>query len=134
MVKDPVCSIVVRVRSTNDANERQILTVSSGDSVDYAETTNGKGNNASSDATGAGIAVGGVAGVELVAATNKVELRLGDEVVEQSQIEVAGNREHVGDADLHQPPCKVAAERGITARHRRRRNRWLDSRAVRGGA
>lgn len=38
--------------------------------------------------------------VELVAAADKIEPRLGEELIEQGEIEVTGDGEHVGGADL----------------------------------
>lgn len=100
MMKDPAGSIVVGVRPTNDANEGQVLTVSSSNSVEHAESTDGERHDAGADAACSSVAVSGVPSVELVAAADEVELRFSDEVVEQREVEVAGDGEHVGDADL----------------------------------
>ncbi|KAJ1416241.1 hypothetical protein SESBI_17416 [Sesbania bispinosa] len=105
-MEDPIGTEVVGVGSTNDANHRQVLTVRSGDGVDHAQSTDGERHDASSNAAAPRVTVGGVPGVELVAATNDLKLRLGDEVVQQREVEVAGNRENIGDANLDEPPAR----------------------------
>lgn len=83
-MEDPVSTVVVGIRSPNYANHGKILTVSSGDGVEDAETTDGEGDDAGANTLSTSVAVGGVAGVKLVAAADDVELRLADEVVEES--------------------------------------------------
>lgn len=113
VVKNSVCPVVIGVGTTDYANERQVLAVRAGDRVEDAEAADGEGHDARADAAGAGVAVSGVPGVELVAAADVVEARLGDEVVEECQVEVAGDGEHVRHADLDEPACQVAAQGGL---------------------
>lgn len=82
MVEDPVGAIVVGIGSTNYANHRKILAVSSSDGVEDAESTDGEGDDARANALSTRVAVGSVSGVKFVTAADEVELRLGDEVVE----------------------------------------------------
>lgn len=110
MVEDPVGAVVVRIGSSDDANHRQILAVSSGNGVEDAESSDGEGDDASTDAPGTRVSVGGIASVEFVAAADEVEAWLGDEVVEQRQVEVAGDGEDVPDAYLNEAASQVAAE------------------------
>lgn len=77
MVEDPIRAVVVGVRPTDYANDRQVLTVRTSDGVQDAEPADCKGNDARADAPGTRVAVGGVAGVELVAAADEVEAGLG---------------------------------------------------------
>lgn len=121
MVEDPVGAVVVGIGSSDDANHWQILAVSSGDGVEDAESADGEGDHAGADALGARVAVGGVAGVELVAAADEVETRLGDEVVEERQVEVAGNGEDVPDTGLGEAASKVTAQGAVEGggNHRR---------------
>jgi hypothetical protein len=100
VVKNSVGPIVIGVGTTYYANERQVLAVRAGDRVDNAEAANGEGHDTRADAAGAGVTISGVPGVELVAAAYVLETRLGDEVVEECQVEVARNGEHVRHADL----------------------------------
>lgn len=111
VVEDPVGAVVVGVRPTDDADDGEVLAVGSGDGVDDAETADSEGDDAGAHATRAGVAVGGVAGVELVAAPDEVEGGLVDEVVEKGQVEVARDGEDVGDAHLDQTPGQVPAQR-----------------------
>lgn len=127
-MEDPIGAEVVTVGTTNDANERQILTISTGNGVDGAKATDAESDDASSDAARSSIAIGGVAGVELVATADDVEPRLGNEIVEEREVEVAGNGEDVGDANLHEAASQVAAERGLAGGDHRRRSIVLDGR------
>ena len=132
-MEDPTGAVVVGVGPTDDANQRQVLAVRSGDGVEHAEAADGERHHARADSPGARVAVGGVPGVELVAAPDQVQRRLRDEVVQQRQVEVPGNGEHVGDADFHQPAGQVAAQGGVTtagAVDHRRRQAGLDGGAA----
>lgn len=100
-MEDPVGSIIVGVGPTNYANHRQVLTVSSSNSVEDTKPTNGEGNYARANALGARVAIGSIASVELITAANKVEVWLGYEVIEKCEVEVTGHREHVSHADLY---------------------------------
>lgn len=113
MVKNSVGSVIIGVGPSNNTNHRQILTVRSGNRVQYTEPTDRESNRARADATRARVAVSGVSSVELVAAANVGESGLGDEVVEQGQVEVTGNGEDVGDADLDESAGQVAAQSGV---------------------
>lgn len=121
-MEDPIRSIIVRIRTSDYTNHRKILAVSSGDGVDDAEAADGERDDARADTFSTRVAVGCVASVELIAAADHVELRLGDQKIEEGQIEVTGNREDVSYADLDEPPSQVAAE--SAARGGRRCRRW----------
>lgn len=111
MMQDPVSAIIVGIWATHNANHRQILTVSTSNSVQHAKPTNGESDHTGTHALGPSIAVGGVAGVELVAAADQVQLGLGDQVIQKGQIEIPRNREHIPDSNLDEPPSEVTAER-----------------------
>lgn len=111
MMEDPVRPVVIRVGPTNDTNHRQVLTVRAGDRVENAQPTNSESHHARAHAPGPRVAVGGVPGVELVAAADQVQLRLGDQVVQEGQVKVTGHGEDVPGADLDEPPSQVAAQR-----------------------
>ena len=110
MMKNPIGTVIVRIRTSTDAYNREILTVRAGNCVDHTEASEGEGDDAGTDAALARVSVGGVAGVELVAAADVVEAGLGDEVVEEREVEVSGDGEDVGDADLDEAARQVAAE------------------------
>lgn len=132
VMEDPVSAKVITVRTTDNTNEGQILTVSTSNSIKNTEAADGEGNDTRADATGPSVAIGGVAGVELVAAADDVEPGLGDQMVEQGEVEVAGNREDVGDANLNEPASQVATQGGLTGTDHSWSNRVLDGRC--GGA
>lgn len=111
MVQDPVSAIIVGIGATHNANHRQILTVSTSNGVQHAKPTDSESDHTCTHALGSSIAISGVAGVELVAAADQVEFRLGDQVIQKGQIEIPRNREHIFDSDLDEPPSEVTAER-----------------------
>lgn len=115
MVEDPTRTVVVGVGSANDADQRQVLAVRSGDRVEHAEPANGERDNARADSSSTRIAIGSVPGVELVAAADDVERGLSDEVVKQREVEVPGNGENVGDTDFNEAASEVATKRGVSA-------------------
>lgn len=95
MVEDTVGAIVIGVRATDDADDREVLAVGTGDGVDDAEATHSEGDDAGTHASGASIAICGIASIELVAAADELEGLLCQQVVQQDQIEVAGHGENV---------------------------------------
>lgn len=78
MMKDSVSSIIVGVRATDYANERQVLTVSAGDGIQNAKTADGERDDTRADAAGPSVAVSGVSSIKLVTAADVIERRLGD--------------------------------------------------------
>jgi hypothetical protein len=100
MMKDSVSTIVIGIRSSNYTDHRQIFTVSSGDGVKDTESTNGESNHTRANAFSTCVTVGSITGVKFVTAADEVKLRLSDQVIKKSQIEVAGNGEDITDADL----------------------------------
>lgn len=113
VMEDPVGAVVIGIGPPDDADHGEVLAVGAGDGIEDAEPANSEGDNAGTDAAGAGIAVGGIASIELIAAANIGEAGLGDEVVEESEVEVAGDGEDVVDPDLDEAAGQVAAEGGI---------------------
>ena len=100
VMKNPVSTVVVGVRTSDDTYQRQILAVSSRNSVYDAESSYGESDNTSANTAWSSVAICRVASVKLVAAANEIETRLGYEMVKQREIEVAGNWEDIVDADL----------------------------------
>ncbi len=99
-MEDPVSTIIIGVRTSNDTYHREILTVGTSDGVEDDQTTHSKRHDASSDATGPSITVGSVSGVKLVATADEFKTRLSNEVVGEGKVKVTGNGENVADADL----------------------------------
>lgn len=115
MVEDAIGPVIIGVGPTDYTNDRQVLAAGTGNSVQDAEPAHSESDNTGAHAPGARVAVGGVPGVELVAAADEVEPRLGDQVVQEGQVEVAGDGEDVVDTDLDKPPSQVAAERAVAS-------------------
>ena len=126
VVENSISTVVVGVGTSDDTNDRKVLTVSAGDGVENAEPADSEGDNTCTDAAGPGVAVGGVASVELVTAANVVETRLGNDAIEKSEVEVSGNGEDVVDANLNKTVSDVAAEGGAGASGVGRRGRVLN--------
>lgn len=116
-MQNPIGAIIVCVRPSDDADHGEVLTVRAGDGVEDAEAADGEGDNARADTASTCVAIGGIAGVELVAAADVGEARLGDEVVKEGEVEVAGDGEDVLDADLDEATGQVAAEGGVGCGH-----------------
>lgn len=110
-MEDPVGPVIVGIGTADYTNDRQILTESAGDSIDDAQSTNRERHDAGANSARPGIAIGGVPGVELVATADQVELRLSDQVVQESQVKVAGDGEDVLGADLDKPPSQMTTQR-----------------------
>lgn len=72
MVENPVSSIVVGVGTADDAYQREVFTVRAGDGVEDAKSSDSESDDAGSNTASPSIAVGGVSGVELVAAADQV--------------------------------------------------------------
>jgi hypothetical protein len=123
VVKDAVGAVVVGVGPAHDADDGEVLAVRAGDGVEHAEPTDGERDGAGADAPRPRVPVGGVPGVEFVAAADEGQARLGDEVVEQGEVEVPRDGEDVGGADLHEAARQVPAERGASRGQRRRSRR-----------
>lgn len=127
MVKNSVCPKIVGIWPSNNTDNGKVLTVSPSNGVENAEAAHSERDNACTDPTCPGVAIGSIPSVEFIAASDVVETGLGNEVVEESKVEVTGHREHVADTDLDEPVGEVAAERGIGGhRHGRSRMGVLD--------
>ncbi|KAB8080061.1 hypothetical protein EE612_000403, partial [Oryza sativa] len=127
-MQDAVAPVVVAVGAPNDAHHGEVLAERAGDGVDGAEATDGERDGARPDpaAARAGVPVGGVRRVELVAAPDEPHPavpRLRLELVEQREVEVPRHREHVARPDLRQPPREVPPQRGLPRRGRSRGRR-----------
>nr|GMC89993.1 hypothetical protein CR513_06800 [Ipomoea batatas] len=115
VVQDPVSAVIVRVWAADDANHRQILTVGAGDGVEHAQPAHREGDHTRAHPVGPSIAVRSVAGVELVTAADQAQLRLGDQVIQQRQVEVPRDGENIFHANLDKPLSQVAPQRSVQA-------------------
>ncbi|RRT47814.1 hypothetical protein B296_00028393 [Ensete ventricosum] len=126
-MEDSVRPEVVGVGAADDADDGEVLAIGTRDGVEHAEASHGEGDDTSADAARAGVAIGGVPGVKLVTASDEAEAGLGDEVVEEGEVEVPGDGEHVVGAHLDESPSQVASK-GLL--RRRSLNRGSDGVAV----
>lgn len=110
MMQNPVRAIVIRVGPTNNANERQVLTVRAGNGIEHTQPSDREGDDAGADTTNPRVAIGSVSSVQFIATADQVELGLGQEVVEQGEVEVPRNRKDIVDSHLDQSARDVAAE------------------------
>lgn len=76
MMQDPVGTEVVRIRAPNNAYNREILTVGSGNTVDNTEPSNGESNHNCTHTLPSGVTIGSISSVDLIAAPNVVNARL----------------------------------------------------------
>lgn len=66
VMQNPVGAVIVRVGPTDDANQRQVLTIRTGDGIQHAEPTDGEGDSTGADATTPSVAICSVPSVEFV--------------------------------------------------------------------
>ncbi|KAG6547835.1 hypothetical protein Mapa_010652 [Marchantia paleacea] len=109
-------SIVVRIGATDDTNDGEVLAVGAGDGIDDAQAADREGHDHGPHALASGVPVSRVAGIELVAAADEVELRLEQQLVQQEEVEIAGHVEHVLDSDFYQATRDVPSQRGFGRR------------------
>lgn len=126
MVENSVGSIIVGIRPTNNTKDRKVLTVSPSNSIENTKPSNSEGDNTNTNTTCPGIAIGCIASIELVAATNVVEPWLGNDVIKKDKVEVTRHGEHIVDADLDKAVSQMAAQCGIRGGNDGRRVRVLD--------
>lgn len=82
VVQDPVRPVVIGIRPSHDTDHRQVLTVSPCDGVEHAETPNRERHHARAHTPSSRVPISRIAGVQLVAAADQVQLRLGYQVVQ----------------------------------------------------
>jgi hypothetical protein len=80
--------------------ERQILGVGASDSGEGAELTDAVSGTDSAETFDAGVAIGGVRGVEFVAAADPAHLRIDADSIVDGKREVARDAKDIGDADV----------------------------------
>lgn len=115
-MEDAVGPKVIGVGSPDDADEREALAVGTGDGVEDAEQAHSERHRAGAHPAGPGIAVSsvtGVTGVQLAAAAHEPQPGFGNQVVEEGEVEVPGDSEHILHTYLDEAPSEMAAEGGI---------------------
>lgn len=103
-------TIVVGIRSSDDAYHRKILAVSTGNGVQNAEATDVEGNHTGSHTFVSGVAISTIASVELVAAPYEVKLRFTYQIIEKGKVEVSRDGENILHTNFNQTPRKVVAK------------------------
>ena len=109
------CRLRVAVDPADDGDDGQVLGVGAGHGVQGAEPADAVGHDEGRDPVGPRVPLGGVAGVQLVAAADHLEAGVLQELVEQDEVEVAGDGEVVADPGLLQPGRQVVADRAPTS-------------------
>ncbi|MNJ54618.1 hypothetical protein D3C77_500670 [compost metagenome] len=92
----------VQGRHAGNHDDRDPLGIGAGNAVEGAQVAHPVGRQYRAKALGAGVAVGGIGGVEFVAVTDEAQLRQGFDLFEQGQVVVAGHAEQVADAEFLQ--------------------------------
>jgi hypothetical protein len=82
VMEDAVGAEIVGIGATNKANDGEILAVGASNGVDHTQASHGERHRAGTNAVGSRVPIGSVTRVELIAATNEVEIGLCDQVVE----------------------------------------------------
>ena len=111
MMKKMVRGPVVAVGRAGHQNDGQILGISAADRIECRERADAEGDDGSRCTPRPGIALGAEAAIQLVAAINLLQVFVGQELVEQGEVVVAGNREMMLQTNLREPCRKIAANR-----------------------
>lgn len=109
MMEDPISPIIIGVGSSDNANNREIFTVSTSNGVDDAEAANGERDDTGTNPTRPGVSISSIASIELIAAANVVEPRLSNKVIKKGQVEVTRHGEDIFNPNLDKPVSQVTA-------------------------
>ncbi|CAN6444760.1 unnamed protein product [Victoria cruziana] len=105
--------VVIGMHLTDDADDRQVLTVSSGDGVKYVEPTNGERGSTCADTLRPSITIHGVPSIELNLTADEVEPWFDDYVVKKGDVEITRNKEDIGDVNLNEMSAEVVSKGSI---------------------
>lgn len=112
MMQDSIGTVIVGIGTPNDANDREIFTVSASDAVNDTKASNSESNNHTTNTFPASITLGGVACVDLIAASNIIDAWLVQQVIQQDEVEVARHSEYIIAPNFHKPACQMAGQAG----------------------
>ena len=91
---------IVGVGCAGHQDDRQVFGVGAGDRVDGGKSADAEGDDGRGRTAGAGVSFGAVAAVQFIAAIDLLQLLVRQQLVEQNQVEVAGDRKMVLQTNL----------------------------------
>lgn len=77
VMKNPVCSIIIRIWSPHNADHRKVLTVSSSYGIDHTQTSHGEGHSTCTHSMSSCVSVSCVTGIEFIATSDQLQPRFG---------------------------------------------------------
>jgi hypothetical protein len=102
-MEDVIGPKIIRIRPTRDANDRQILTVRACNRIYHTQASHRESDRTCPDTMGPSIPVRRIPGVQFIATSDQIQPRFCQQMVQQHQIEVPWNREHIVHSNLHKP-------------------------------
>ena len=115
MVQRPTRALRVLRWAADDVHNRHVLGVAACDRVGGREFADPKCGYHSRHSAQAAVSVGGIPGVELIGVADPPQLRVGDDVVEEFQVVVAGYTEYLGHTEFCEAVQQVVTD-GVGAR------------------
>src|SRR5581483_2000388 len=116
MMQRPAAALRVFGRPADDVHHRYMLGIAARDGVGRRKLADTECRYHSGHSAQSPVTVGGVAGVELVRVAHPPDVRVGDDVVEELQVVVAGNTEDFGDAEFGETVQQVVTD-GVGSSH-----------------
>ena len=110
VMQDVVGAGVVGVVAGRHEDHRQPFGVRAGDAVERGERSDVHGGDDRAAAVDPSIGLGGIRGVELVAAADLLHVLVREQLVQQDQVVVAWDHEVVLDADLLKPLGEIVTD------------------------
>ena len=120
MMQRPARALRVLRRAADDVHDRHVLGVAARDRVGRRKLTDTECGYHSRHSAQSTVAVGGVSGVELIGVADPAQARMGDDVIEELQVVVAGHAEHFGDAEFGEAVQQIVTDGVGRARSIRR--------------
>ena len=100
VVDQMVRRAIIGVGCAGHQDDRQVFGVGAGDGVDRGQSTDAEGHDRGGRTAGAGVAFSTVAAVQLVAAIDLLQVLVGQQLVKQNEVEIAGDRKMVLEPNL----------------------------------
>src|ERR1700733_10875451 len=110
MVQSPPRALSVFRRAADDVHHRHVFGVAARDGIGCRKLADPECGYYSRHSTQPTVSVGGVSGVELIGVADPAQTRMGDDVIEELQVVVAGYAEYFGDAEFGQAVQQVITD------------------------
>ena len=110
MMQSPTGALRVFRRPADDVHHRHMLGVTARDRVGRGKLADSECGYHSRHSTQPAVSVGGIAGIELVGVADPPDVGVGDDVIEEFEVVVAGDSEDFGNAEFYQAVEQVVTD------------------------